>query len=320
MDRLDDIGLFLRVLDLGSISSAARSLDLSVAVASQRLQRLEKQLGVRLLHRTTRRLHATPEGAALAERGRTLVEDLETLTTELRRSSADVSGTLRMTASASFGRQYLSPLLPEFLARYPNVRISVDLSDAMKDPVSSGFDLAIRIGALEDSTLVARRIAPNRRVLCASPDYLAKHGTPSAPTDLASHECLVLVGSQGRQDIWRMIDHNGREIAVRVGGRFECNLGEVLRDAAVGGLGIALHSTWHVCEDLKSGRLRQVLPHYRLAESGIHALMPQRRLVPLRVRAFVEFLVEKFGDTPPWDREAGRTPSGTVRRAKSARK
>jgi DNA-binding transcriptional LysR family regulator len=318
MDRLDDIGLFLRVLDLGSISAAARSLDLSVAVASQRLQRLERQLGVRLLHRTTRRLHATPEGAALAERGRALVEDLETLTTELRRSGADVSGTLRMTASASFGRQYLSPLLPEFLARYPNVRISVDLSDAMKDPVSSGFDLAIRIGALEDSNLVARRIAPNRRVLCASPDYLARHGTPTAPADLAAHECLVLVGSQGRQDIWRMIDHNGREIAVRVGGRFECNLGEVLRDAAVGGLGIALHSTWHVCEDLKSGRLRQVLPHYRLAESGIHALMPQRRLVPLRVRAFVEFLVEKFGETPPWDREVARTEAG--RRTKSARK
>jgi DNA-binding transcriptional LysR family regulator len=302
MDRLDDIGLFLRVFDLGSISAAARSLDLSVAVASQRLQRLEKQLGVRLLHRTTRRLHATPEGAALAERGRTLVEDLETLTTELRRSSADVSGTLHMTASASFGRQYLSPLLPEFLARYPNVRISVDLSDTMKDPVSSGFDLAIRIGALEDSNLVARRIAPNRRVLCASPAYLARHGTPAAPADLAAHECLVLVGSGGRQDTWRLTDHNGREIVARVSGRFECNFGEVLRDAAVAGLGIALHSTWHVCEDLKSGRLRQVLPHYRLAESGIHALMPQRRLVPLRVRAFVDFLVEKFGDTPPWDR------------------
>jgi DNA-binding transcriptional LysR family regulator len=320
MDRLDDIGLFLRVLDLGSISAAARSLDLSVAVASQRLQRLEKQLGVRLLHRTTRRLHATPEGTALAERGRVLVEDLETLTTELRRSGADVSGTLRMTASASFGRQYLSPLLPEFLARYPNVRICVDLSDAMKDPVSSGFDLAIRIGALEDSNLVARRIAPNRRVLCASPDYLAKHGTPTAPADLAAHECLVLVGSQGRQDIWRLTDHNGREIVVRVAGRFECNFGEVLRDAAVAGLGIALHSTWHVCDDLKSGRLRQVLPHYRLAESGIHALMPQRRLVPLRVRAFVEFLVEKFGDMPPWERETSRVPPEAGRRTKSAKK
>ena len=305
MDRVGDIGLFLRVLDLGSISAAARSLDLSVAVASQRLQRLEKELGVRLLHRTTRRLHATPEGAALAERGRGLVEDLEALTSELRRSGADVSGTLRMTASASFGRQYLSPLLPEFLALHPNVRISVDLSDVMKDLVSSGFDLAIRIGALEDSTLVARKLAVNRRVLCASPAYLARRGTPSTPADLSAHECLLLVGSQGRQDHWRMTDHNGREVAVRVEGRFESNYGEVLRDAAVAGLGIALHSTWHVCEDLRSGRLRQVLPHYRLADSGIYAVMPQRRLVPLRVRAFADFLAEKFADVPPWERAVG---------------
>jgi DNA-binding transcriptional LysR family regulator len=304
MDRADDIGLFLRVLDLGSISAAARSLDISVAVASQRLQRLEKQLGVRLLHRTTRRLHATPEGALLAERGRALVEDLEALTSELRQSGADVSGTLRMTASASFGRQYLSPLLPEFLARHPRVRISVDLSDVMKELVSSGFDLAIRIGALEDSTLVARKLAPNRRVLCASPAYLSKQGTPATPVDLAAHECLVLVGSQGRQDLWRMTDHNGRETGVRVNGRFESNYGEVLRDACVAGLGIALHSTWHVSEDLRSGRLRQVLPHYKLADSGIYALMPQRRLVPLRVRAFVDFLAAKFGDTPPWEPRA----------------
>lgn len=304
MDRLDDIALFLRVLDLGSISAAARSLDLSVALASQRLKRLEQQLGVRLLHRTTRRLHPTAEGIALAERGRALVDELDALTSELRRGSAEASGTLRMTASASFGRQYLSPLLPAFLARYPKVRISLDLSDLMKDLVSSGYDLAIRIGHLDDSNLVARKIAANRRVLCASPDYLARHGTPRAPDDLARHECLVLVGSQGRQDVWRMSDRTGREIAVRVSGRFECNFGEALRDAALGGLGIALHSTWHVGEDLRSGRLRQVLPAYPIAESGIHAVMPQRRLVPLRVRAFVDFLGEQFAQ-PPWERKAG---------------
>ena len=308
MDLTADIGLFLRVLDQGSISAAARSLDISVAVASQRLQRLEKRLGVRLLHRTTRRLHATPEGAVLAERGRVLVEDLEALTCELRQAGADVSGTLRMTASASFGRQYLSPLLPEFLERHPRVRIDVDLSDVMKDLVSSGFDLAIRIGALEDSTLVARQLAPNRRVLCAAPAYLAKRGVPTTPADLAAHDCLLLVGSRGRQDLWRMTDHNGRESAVRVDGRFESNYGEVLRDACVAGLGIALHSTWHICDDLRSGRLRRVLPHYRLADSGIYALMPQRRLVPLRVRAFVDFLAAKFGETPPWERTARAEP------------
>lgn len=303
MDRLDDIALFLRVLDLGSISAAARSLDLSVALASQRLKRLEKQLGVRLLHRTTRSLHPTPEGSALAERGRALVDDLDALTGELRRGGSQVAGTLRMTASASFGRQYLSPLLPEFLARHPEVRISVDLSDAMQDLVSSGFDLAIRIGTLEESNLIARRIATNRHVLCAAPSYLARHGMPASPADLAAHECLVLVGSQGRQDVWRMSDAEGSEVAVRVRGRFECNFGEVLRDAAIGGLGIALHSTWHVCEDLRQGRLQQVLPHCHIADSGIHAVMPQRRLMPLRVRAFVDFLIEHFGHEPPWERD-----------------
>lgn len=302
MDRLGDISLFLRVLDLGSISAAARSLDLSVAVASQRLKRLEQQLGVRLLHRTTRRLHATPEGAALAEQGRVLVEDLEALATDLRRSGAEASGTLRITTSASFGRQYLSPLLPEFLGRHPKLRLSVDLDDRVQDLVSAGYDLAVRIGVLADSRLVARKIAVNRRVLCASPAYIARHGEPAVPADLAAHECLLLTGSLGRQDVWPLIDRDGRDSAVRVNGRFETNYGEVLRDAAVAGLGIALHSTWHVSDDLRAGRLRVLLPDCRIAESGIYAVMPQRRLVPLRVRAFVDFLEERFGGIPPWER------------------
>ncbi|NUO76411.1 MAG: LysR family transcriptional regulator [Lysobacter sp.] len=302
MDRVGDLALFLRVLDLGSISAAARSLDLSVAVASQRLKRLERDLGVRLLHRTTRQLHATPEGAALAEQGRALVEDLEALTGGLRQAATDVAGTLRLTASASFGRQYLSPLLPEFLALYPRVKVSVNLNDQLLDLVSSGFDLAIRIGALEDSSLVARKLAPNRRVICASPDYVRRHGMPNSPEELARHECLLLVGSQGRQDLWRLHDRQGREFAVRVSGRFESNLGELLRDAVVAGLGIAVHSTWHVNEDLRAKRLIPVMPDYSVAESGIYAVMPQRRLIPPRVRAFTDFLAARFGEHPPWER------------------
>ena len=299
MDRIGDIALFLRVLDLGSISAAARSLDLSVAVASQRLKRLERDLGVRLLHRTTRRLHATPEGAALAEQGRPLVEDLEALTGGLRQAAVDISGTLRVTASASFGRQYLSPLLPEFLALHPRVKLSINLTDQMVDLVSSGFDLAIRIGALDATALVARKLAVNRRMLCASPGYLARHGTPRTPQELVEHECVLLVGSQGRQDVWRFGDGAGGEIAVRVRGRMETNYGEILRDAVVAGMGIAVHSDWHVVRDLREGRLVQVLSDFPIAESGIHAVMPQRRLVPPRVRAFVDFLAARF-ETPPW--------------------
>ena len=302
MDRVGDLALFLRVLDLGSITAAAHSLDLSVAVASQRLKRLEKELGVRLLHRTTRRLHPTPEGAALAEQGRVLVEELETLGAGLREAAQEIAGTLRMTMSASFGRQYVSPRLPAFLARHPKLRLSIHLSDNVVDLVSEGFDLAIRIGVLDDSRLVARRIAPNRRVLCASPDYLHRRGRPRTPGELADHDCLLLFGSGGRQDVWPLGTPTGGEVAVRVQGRLESNFGEVLRDASLAGEGIVIHSLWHVADDLRAGRLEVVLPDYPLATTAISAVMPQRRLVPPRVRAFTEFLIEEFGDAPPWER------------------
>ena len=301
MDRVGDLSLFLRVLDLGSISAAARSLDLSVAVASQRLKRLERDLGVRLLHRTTRQLHATPEGAALAEQGRALVEDLEALTGGLRQNATEVSGTLRVTMSAAFGSQYISPLLPEFLALHPRVKLSVNLNDQILDLVGSGFDLGIRVGALGDSGLVARQLATNRRVLCAAPEYLQRRGTPRTPADLAAHDCLLLVGSQGRQEAWRFTDRKGREITQRVQGRFESNQGALLRDAVMAGLGIAMHSVWHVHEQLRSGQLQVLLPDYPIATTGIHAVMPQRRLVPPRVRAFVDFLAERLGGHPPWE-------------------
>ncbi len=318
MDRVGDISLFLRVLDQGSISAAARSLDISVAVASQRLKRLERDLGVRLLHRTTRHLQATPEGTALAERGRALVDDLEALTTGLQQAATRVSGTLRVTTSATFGRLYISPLLPEFLARYPELKVNVDLNDQVLDLVSEGFDLAIRVGELDDSTLVARKLAPNRRVLCAAPAYLQRHGVPRTPADLERHECLVQVSRQGRRDLWRLHHPRHGESSVRVKGRIECNQGELLRDAAVAGLGIALHSTWHICDDLRAGRLQVVLPGYSPADSGIYAVMPQRRLVPARVRSFVDFMAAQLGDVPPWERHL--PGSTTPRRGASARR
>lgn len=301
MSRIDDLSLFLRILDLGSISRAARSLDVSVAVASQRLKRLERDLGVRLLQRTTRQLRPTPEGKNLAEHGRGLVEDLEALTSGLRRSAADVTGTLRLTMPPSFGRLYISPLLPIFLRRHPRLRLDVDLSDQNRDIVASGFDLALRIGSLEASTLVARKLATNRRVLCASPGYLSRHGMPCTPDALVQHECLLLTGGSGRHDVWHFRDGAGDDIAVKVSGRIHSNQGELLRDAAIAGLGIAQHSTWHVCDDLRAGRLQEVLPDYSLAASGIYAVMPHRRLMPPRARAFVDFLVEQWGVRPPWE-------------------
>lgn len=295
MDRVDDIALFLRVLEAGSISAAARLLDLSPAVASQRLKRLERELGVRLLHRTTRQLHPTPEGNTLAEQGRALVEDMEALTSGLRQAATQVTGQLRITMPASFGRQYISPLLPVFLDRHPLLKLYVHLSDEVFDLVGAGFDLAIRIGALGDSSLVARKLAINQRVLCASPDYLQRHGMPDTPADLPNHDCLVLVNDTGRPVVWRLTDATGKEMTVTVDGRIQSNQGELLRDAAVAGLGIVQHSLWHISDDLHNGRLRVVLPDYRIADTGIYAIMPQRRLVPPRVRAFTDFIAEHLG-------------------------
>lgn len=308
MDRIVDLQLFLRVLDLGSISAAARSLDISVAVASQRLKRLEKTLGVRLFHRNTRQLRVTQEGAALAEQGRPLVEDLEALTSSLKKAARETSGTLRVSVPAAFGRQYISPLLPTFLSKHPRLRVSVDVSDVTQDLVAEGFDLAIRVGDVQQSNLIARRLAHNRRVLCASPTYLRRRGTPTRPEELREHDCLLMMDAKGTRDQWVLIGPDGTETSVRVHGRLETNMGEVVRDAALGGMGISLHSTWHVCDDLRTGRLKRVLPDYEVPATGIYAVMPPRRLMLPRVRAFIDFLAEQFGETPPWERhsKAGR--------------
>ncbi|HEX7080417.1 MAG TPA: LysR family transcriptional regulator [Gammaproteobacteria bacterium] len=310
MDRLDDLSLFVRIAEMGSITAAARSLDVSLSVASQRLKRLEQRLGVRLLHRTTRRLKLTPEGAALLEQGRPLLEDLDALTAGLGRAGREISGTLRVTMSAAFGRLYVSPRLPRFLARHPALNVHMVVADQMLDLAREGLDLAIRVGTLEDSSLVSRKIASNRRVLCASPGYLRRHGTPKTPDALARHTCLVLVGSKGPIDRWTLRDADGREHVVQVRGRLQSNFGEVIRDAALAGEGIALLSTWHVCDDLRTGRLRIVLPGYSLPESGIYAVMPQRRLVLPRVRAFVDYLAKELAGTPPWERILRTKPAG----------
>jgi DNA-binding transcriptional LysR family regulator len=300
MHQLADLSLFLRVLDAGSISAAARRSGLSVAVASQRLQRLERQLGVRLFHRTTRRLEPTSEGAWLAEQGRTSIEAITGLTDSLRQAGGELSGTLRVSVSASFGRLHLAPLLPRFLAQHPRLTLDVDFSDQVVDLVASGMDLAIRIGALSSSSLVARRLATDRRVLCAAPDYLRRRGVPQTPDDLAAHDCLLLRGGPASKGTWRLTDGKGGHVVVRVKGRLESNLGDALREAALAGLGIAQHSTWHVCDDLRAGRLALVLPDHPPPDAGIYAVTPQRRK-PARVRAFIEFVAARFATNPPWE-------------------
>lgn len=294
MDRLTDIAIFIRVLDAGTISAAARSMGLTPAVASKRLISLEKHLGVRLLHRTTRRISATPEGNELASKGRPLIEDLEALTSGLSRSAQEVSGTLRITAAVSFGHHYISPLLPTFLARHRRLQVQLNLTDEKRDLINDGFDLAIRItDMMQDSGLVARKLASNCRIMCASPDYLAAHGTPGNLADLAEHQCLLLAGFNGPEDRWNLTDRQGNKHSIKVSGQLESNLGDALRDAALSGLGISLHSSWHISSDMEQGKLVAVLPDYHM-QTSIYAVMPQRRLVPPRVRAFVDFLQQQM--------------------------
>lgn len=302
MDRISDITLFIRVVDLGSISAAARSENLSLSVASLRLQRLEESLGVRLLNRTTRRLYPTPEGEMLVAEGRPLIDALLTLGDNLKNSRSAITGTIRVTMSASFGRLYISPLLAEFQALHPDVNIVAHLSDEVIDLVQGGYDLAIRLGSLKDSGLVARRIASNRAVLVASPAYLAARGVPQHPDDLLNHDGLLLTGADGKRDVWTLQNQEGKPIRVKINSKVESNLGELLRDAAIYGRGISWQSVWHVADDLKAGRLRIVLPDYPIAETSINAVTPTRVMQTPRIRAFIDFLAEKFADPAPWER------------------
>jgi DNA-binding transcriptional LysR family regulator len=304
----DDLRLFLRVLDAGSISLAGRQLGVSAAVASQRLKRLESRLGVRLFHRTTRRLEPTAEGTWLAERGRASIEELARVTDALGRAGREISGTLRVSVPESFGRQHISPLLPAFLEQHPRLALNMQFSDQVVDLVASGLDLAIRIGSLQDSSAVAQRLATDRRVLCASPAYLRRRGAPRTLEELESHECLLLRAGSGLRFPWRFVTAAG-VAQPRVRGRFETNLGEALRDAALAGLGIALHSTWHVCDDLHAGRLQLVLPDVPPVDAGIYAVAPERRK-PARVRAFIDHLEAQFRAHPPGEPRVRPNESG----------
>jgi DNA-binding transcriptional LysR family regulator len=321
MERLGDLELFVRIAARRSISAAARDLDLSPALASQRLQRLEKSLDARLFQRTTRRVALTAEGELLLERAQHLIDELAEAGQRLKHGREAIAGPLRITMSSSFGRRWISPLLPRFLARHPGVELHAHFSDQIVDLVSQGMDLAIRIGDLADSSLVARRIAHNRRILCAAPAYLARAGMPRSPADLAKHNCLVLVGQAGRLDRWTLDGPRGL-VTVQVDGNFETNLGEVLRDAAVEGAGICVQSLWNVGDELRAGELVQVLSRFPLPLTGIHAVLPQRRFVPARVDAFVAFLREALGDPPVWERGleipvSGSSPRSGVPRAEA---
>jgi DNA-binding transcriptional LysR family regulator len=304
-ERLDllDVALFVRAALLANVSAAGREFGLSAAVASSRIAQLEKRLGARLLHRTTRRISLTQDGEVFMARAEALLDAAAAARASVGHGQAEPQGRLRVSMPSSFGRQHVSPVIGDFLRRYPGVSVDLRLTDRLIDLVDAGIDVAIRVGVLKDSSLVARRLAANRRVLCAAPSYLAERGTPHHPSDLAQHECVIL----SDQRDWAFKTPAGT-IDVRVSGRIVTDNGEVIRDALLAGFGIALKSTWDVAPFLRSGELVSVLESYPLAEEvALWALYPSRAFVPPKTLAFIDFLAGHFGEPPYWDAEPAQT-------------
>lgn len=255
MENLTDIAVFVRIVDSGSFTRAAQQIGLSRAVASKYVARLEQRLGARLLNRTTRRLSLTEAGAALYARSREALREIEEAELEITRLQEEPRGTLRVNAPMSFGILHLAPALPEFLARHPGLMVDLRLDDRIVDLVEEGFDLAIRIADLQDSTLVARRLAPCRQVMCASPDYLKRRGVPRTPEELTDHNCIVY--TYGRSpNIWRLRGPDGSEAAVPVAGNLRVNNGMVECEAALRGLGVIITPTFYIGDLIGAGRLQ----------------------------------------------------------------
>ncbi|WP_119458837.1 LysR family transcriptional regulator [Rhodospirillaceae bacterium SYSU D60014] len=300
MDRLNAMQAFARVAELGSFSAAARQLGLAKSVVSKLVMGLENHLGARLLNRTTRRLSLTEAGVTYYEACARILGAVEEADLSVSRLQAIPRGRLKVNASMSFGFLHLAPAIPDFLARYPELQIDLTLNDRFVDLVDGGYDVAVRIGALADSSLIARKLAPARRIVCGSPDYFARHGVPQLPEDLADHNCLGY-SYQVSGNEWPFRGPE-REHRVKVSGSFEVNNGDALRAAAIGGLGIVLLPSFIIGDDLAAGRLRCVLSAYRAPETDIHAVYPHSRHLSAKVRAFVDFLAERFGPQPYWDK------------------
>jgi len=300
MDKLTSMRIFTQVAELGSFTAAAERSHLSKAMVTKHVTQLEAHLGVRLLNRTTRRLSLTEAGRAYVERCGRILADIDETEQAVSHLAVTPRGVLRANAPVSFGLLHLAPALADYLARYPAVTVELTLNDRLVDVVEEGYDLAIRIDRFTDSSLVARRLAPARLVVCAAPAYFQRHGTPRQPADLAAHNCLNY-SYWSLRDEWRF-ERAGQIETVRIRGSLQANNGDVLRAAALRGLGIILQPTFLVGEDIKTGHLQAILEDYRVPELTVAAVYPHRRYLSAKVRTFVDFLQTFFGAPPYWDR------------------
>ncbi|KAB7623924.1 LysR family transcriptional regulator [Alkalilimnicola sp. S0819] len=297
MDHISEISVFVQAARYGSFSAAARALDLSPSAVSKQVRRLEDRLGVRLFNRTTRKMSLTEAGRSFHQSCVRIMQELEEAEEAAGAYHQAVRGTLRVSATAAFTRINVLPHINEFLEQHPDLDLQLELTDRSVDVVAEGLDVTIRLAEqLEDPSLVARRLVTNERIVCASPDYLARHGMPKTPEDLLRHNCLTMYTLADFND-WAFEDEKGRRV-IHVNGNFHANTGDALAQAVVGGVGLARLSAWLVADALQDGRLVHVLPEYPHSESAFYVLYPQGRYVSRKVRVFVDWLVELFANKP----------------------
>ncbi len=299
MDKLGAMNAFAKVVALGSFAEAARALGTTRSAASKAVMELEHGLGARLLDRTTRRVRTTEAGLAYYERCLDILARVEETEMQVARLHDEPRGVLKLNGPASFGALYLSSAVAEFMGKHPEIKIELTLTDRFIDPIEEGADVTIRIAELADSSFIARKLAPARRVFVASPAYIQRHGEPLEPEDLARRACLTY-GHTTTLQRWRIV-RDGETISVPINSVLCSNSGDVLRAAALSGRGIAFLPTFLVGRDIESGGFRTILDRFPQPELGIHALYASNRYLAAKTRAFVDFLAERFGDEPGWD-------------------
>ena len=308
MNTLEAMNLLVEAVDGGSFSAAGRALGMAPSSVARGIASLEDDLGIRLLNRTTRSLGLTEAGRLYLERARRILAEVEEARLSVTQLEADPRGTLRLNLPTAFGRAHIVPMLSDFLRQYPELSLDLNLTDAFVDLIEEGVDLAIRIGELQDSSLVARKLAPNIRVICASPSYFDRRGRPQKPDDLKTHNCLIYKRGNDRP-VWHFRDPKGGIEDVQVSGDFQTNNTEALVTMALNGQGLLVAPTWLIGNDIVEGRLEAVFDDYTVSptalDTGIYAVFPYNRHLSPKVRAFVDALVARFTPVPPWSLMAG---------------
>jgi LysR family transcriptional activator of dmlA len=301
MDRLSDLEFFVRLVHQGSLAALARELGVTPPAVTTRLAQLEKRLGVRLLNRTTRRISVTHEGEMYLATGGRLLAELQELEQAISSSKAVPKGLLRVNATFGFGRRHIAPAIVEFARRYPEVEVQLELTDRSVNLADQAFDIGIWFGTIPDSRMVARRIVRNRRLLCASPEYLTMHGVPATPRDLQTHRCIILRESDAAFGTWHL-SRGSKQETVKVRGTMSTNDGETGVVWALAGFGILMRSEWDIHADIAAGRLVPVLKEWSLPSGDVFAVYPERANLSAKVGAFIDFLVEWFERDGAWTR------------------